>query len=192
MALSTCVINKNGSGLQIVGYSNNGAASTSDLTITNPNGVKVFANGNTVTIDPENIAPFIFEQTTNGKNKVVTINGTDTSAYTAAQIVTALNNLMVGGFSTGLPVTSSSIVIMSLTTNATPATYTAFSSQACVAIDVTNATGGDVTYKRGGTGNAMTIIDGQSRTISGITNANQISFAAAAGAVVLCAEAITV
>lgn len=67
-----------------------------------------------------------------------------------------------------------SATIMSLTTAATGTNYTAFSSQTCNALDIVNTSSVAIEYRRGGTGNAMTILSGSSRLVVGITNANQI------------------
>ena len=67
-----------------------------------------------------------------------------------------------------------SATIMSLTTAATGTNYTAFSSQTCQALDIVNTSSVAIEYRRGGTGNAMTILSGSSRLVVGITNANQI------------------
>lgn len=67
-----------------------------------------------------------------------------------------------------------SATIMSLTTAATGTNYTAFSSQTCQALDIVNTSSVAIEYRRGATGNAMTILSGSSRLVVGITNANQI------------------
>jgi hypothetical protein len=67
-----------------------------------------------------------------------------------------------------------SATILTLTTNATGTTWTAFGSQACNALDLTNSTSVAIEYRRGGAGNAMQVLSGASRLIVGITNANQI------------------
>lgn len=67
-----------------------------------------------------------------------------------------------------------SATIMSLTTAATGTNYTAFSSQTCNALDIVNTSSVAIEYRRGGTGNAMTILSGSSRLVVGITNANEI------------------
>lgn len=64
--------------------------------------------------------------------------------------------------------------ILSLTTNTTGTTYTAFSSQSCTALDIVNNTGVTIEYRRNGTGTAMQIPDKSARLVLGITNANQI------------------
>jgi hypothetical protein len=74
----------------------------------------------------------------------------------------------------GLPVVSSA-VILALTTNATGATFTAFGSLACTALDIVNQTGVTIEYRRGGTGTAFPIPSGSSRLVIGIANANEIS-----------------
>jgi hypothetical protein len=67
-----------------------------------------------------------------------------------------------------------SATILTLTTNATGTTWTAFGSQSCNALDLTNSTSVAIEYRRGGAGNAMQVLSGASRLIVGITNANQI------------------
>lgn len=67
-----------------------------------------------------------------------------------------------------------SATILSLTTAATGTNYTAFSSQTCQALDIVNTSSVAIEYRRGATGNAMTILSGSSRLVVGITNANQI------------------
>lgn len=52
--------------------------------------------------------------------------------------------------------------------------WTAFSSQACSVLDISNVTGTDIEYRRNATGSAMRIPDGGSRMVVGITNASQI------------------
>lgn len=68
----------------------------------------------------------------------------------------------------------SSGVIMSAQTQATGTNWTAFSSQACVALDIVNNTAVTIEYRRGATGTAMQIPAGGARMVIGITNANQI------------------
>jgi hypothetical protein len=67
-----------------------------------------------------------------------------------------------------------SATILTLTTAATGANYTAFSSQACNSLDIVNTSSVAIEYRRGGAGNAMTILSGSSRLVVGITDANQI------------------
>ena len=176
MANQTCTINKNGSSLQIIGYSSNGAVSDSNLTITNPNGVKVFKSGNVVTIDAEGYSPWTFTQTSVGKNQIALLNGVDTSGYDAEQIVAALNLAFSSGFENGLPVVFRKGVAMNLTTSATGSTFVAFADQPCNSLDVINTTGTALEYQRDGAGLTVYIADSSSRMIGGITNANQIAF----------------
>lgn len=70
--------------------------------------------------------------------------------------------------------TVTSGTILSLTTNATGTTYTAFASQVCTALDIVNNTGVTIEYRRGAAGIAMQIPNGAARMVIGITNANQI------------------
>ena len=67
-----------------------------------------------------------------------------------------------------------SSTILSLTTAATGTNYTAFSWQTCQSLDIVNTSSVAIEYRRGATGNAMTILSGSSRLVVGITNANQI------------------
>jgi hypothetical protein len=81
--------------------------------------------------------------------------------------------------SSGNPIPASvpnanSVTIMSVTTAATGTNYTAFSSQTCNSLDIVNTSSVAIEYRRGATGNAMTILSGSSRLVVGITNANQI------------------
>jgi hypothetical protein len=69
---------------------------------------------------------------------------------------------------------ASSVTILSLTTAATGTNYTAFSSQTCQALDIVNTSSVAIEYRRGATGNSMTILSGSSRLVVGISNANQI------------------
>ena len=70
--------------------------------------------------------------------------------------------------------TSGSGTILALTTANPGTTYTAFASQACVALDIVNNTGTTIEYRRNATGTAMQIPSGAARMVIGITNANQI------------------
>lgn len=67
-----------------------------------------------------------------------------------------------------------SVTITSVTTAATGANYTAFSSQICNALDIVNTSSVAIEYRRGATGSSMTILSGSSRLVVGISNANQI------------------
>jgi hypothetical protein len=69
---------------------------------------------------------------------------------------------------------AASAAIMSVTTAATGANWTAFSSQACNALDIVNTASVAIEYRRGGTGNAMTILSGSARLVIGIANANEV------------------
>ena len=84
-----------------------------------------------------------------------------------------------GDVATGNPMPVSmplavSATIMTLTTAATGTNWTAFSSQACDALDLTNSSSVAIEYRRGGSGNAMQVLSGASRLIVGISNANAI------------------
>ncbi len=73
------------------------------------------------------------------------------------------------------PVTSGAwIVVTGGGAAATGANYTAFSSQTCQSLDIVNTSSVAIEYRRGATGNAMTILSGSSRLVVGITNANEI------------------
>jgi len=67
-----------------------------------------------------------------------------------------------------------SATILSLTTAATGTNWTAFASTTCNSLDIVNTSSVSIEYRRGGAGNAMTILSGSSRLVVGITNANQI------------------
>lgn len=70
--------------------------------------------------------------------------------------------------------TAISAVIMPLQTAATGTNWVAFTSQACVALDIANNSGVTIEYRRGAAGTAMQIPAYSSRMVVGITNANQI------------------
>lgn len=197
MALNTVTITKNGSGFEMVGYSNNGATSLADLTVTNPTGVKLFANGDIITIDPVDIAPWIFDQSANpkAKNHIISINGVDVSAYTTAQVLAALNAAFATGFSNGVPIMAQNGVILNLTTNNSDGTaFVAFADSPCNSLDVVNSSGTALEYRRNGAGLTMYMPDNSARNIPAITNANQISVRridVSATPVTITAEAIT-
>lgn len=177
MALNTVTITKNGGQIDIVGYSNNGQTSTAKFTITNPTGVKVQASGDRITIDPVDIAAFVFDQAglSTSKNEIIEINGVDVTSLTTSQVADALNAAFATGFSNGVPVMAQGATILELETNSTGTTYVAFADTPCNALDVVNASGTALEYLRNGTGNAMQLPDQSARLIVGITNANQIS-----------------
>jgi hypothetical protein len=68
-----------------------------------------------------------------------------------------------------------SATILSLTTAATGANYTTFATTTCQSLDIVNTSSVAIEYRRGGAGNAMTILSGSSRLVVGITDANQIA-----------------
>jgi|GEM_PF-3252944 hypothetical protein len=72
-----------------------------------------------------------------------------------------------------LPVATSA-TIMSVTTAAVGANWTAFAAQACTSLDLVNNSGTTIEYRRGAAGVGMPIPTGSARMIIGITNANQI------------------
>jgi hypothetical protein len=64
---------------------------------------------------------------------------------------------------------------LSLTTNATGTNWTAFGSQACKQLTLSNQTGTTLEVRQGGAGVGFQIPDGAFYTFFGITNANQLS-----------------
>ena len=72
------------------------------------------------------------------------------------------------------PPHATTVTIVAATTNATGSSWTAFSSQACDALDLLNNTGVTIEYRRGAAGTAMQVPTGTSRLIIGITNASAI------------------
>lgn len=72
--------------------------------------------------------------------------------------------------------TYTAVTNLVLTTSASAGVYQAFPAQTCEAVDVTNDTGVAIEYVRNGAGNPYPIPNGSARLITGITNANQISF----------------
>ena len=68
------------------------------------------------------------------------------------------------------------VTITNLTTAAVGTTWTAFGSLACELLTVINDTGTDLEFRRNSAGLTMVILTGQTYQISGITNANQLSF----------------
>ena len=177
MALNTVTITKNGGQIDIVGYSNNGQTSTAKFTITNPTGVKVQASGDRITIDPVDIAAFVFDQAglSTSKNEIIEINGVDVTSLTTSQVVDALNAAFATGFSNGVPVMAQKVVILNLTTNNPGSTYVAFEDSPCNSLDIVNASGTALEYKRNGDGFSMQMPDQSARNVVGITNANQVS-----------------
>lgn len=73
----------------------------------------------------------------------------------------------------GIPVTTSN-ANLSITTDVTGVAWTLFASQACTSLEIDNQTGAIIEYQRNGAGTGMQITPGSTRTIVGITNANQI------------------
>lgn len=70
----------------------------------------------------------------------------------------------------------STVTIFYTTTSTTGTNFVTPSSLACELLTVINDTGTDIEYRRGGAGSSMVILAGQTYQISGITNANQLSF----------------
>lgn len=78
-------------------------------------------------------------------------------------------------YSPGAPKVTS-VTIVSLQTNATGATYNAFASQACTALDVVNTAtaAADLEFRRGGSGSTIVVPSGSARMFVGITNASDL------------------
>lgn len=70
----------------------------------------------------------------------------------------------------------STVTIFLTTTSTTGTNFVTPSSLECELLTVINDTGTDIEYRRGGAGSSMVILAGQTYQISGITNANQLSF----------------
>lgn len=70
--------------------------------------------------------------------------------------------------------TPTTVTIVSLQTNATGATYNAFSSQACEMLDIVNTQPAavDLEVRRGGSGNTIVVPAGSSRMFVGLSNAS--------------------
>lgn len=66
------------------------------------------------------------------------------------------------------------VTIVSLQTNATGATFTAFASQACEQLDIVNTAVAavDLEVRRGGSGNTIIVPAGSSRMFVGLSNAS--------------------
>ncbi len=177
MALQTCQLRKNGASFQIISYTNNGATSTSNITITNPNGFKCWVTSTTtLNLKVENYDAWTFVQTLGGSNKITQINDIDTSAYTAADCRDLLNALFSSGFDSTLSLMFNAGIGLHLQTSATGANYVAFTDTPNInGIDVINTSGTALEYIRDGAGTSVYLPDNSSRWIGGITNANQIS-----------------
>jgi len=82
-----------------------------------------------------------------------------------------------GSGGTGIPTPSSytDVDITNITTSAVGATWVTFGAAVCVGLDIVNASGTAIEYRRNGVGTSFVIPDGASRFIEGITNANQVS-----------------
>ena len=116
---------------------------------------------------------------TPGSGATVAADEIATVLYQRMKIVHGADGVNDGDVSAANPLPASvpgaqSATILSLTTSATGATFTAFSSQTCNSLDIVNTSSVAIEYRRGATGNAMTILSGSSRLVVGITNANQI------------------
>jgi len=117
---------------------------------------------------------------TPGSGATIAADEISTVLFQRIKLVHGADGVNDGDVSAANPLPSSvpgaaSVTIMSLTTAATGSNYTAFSSQACNALDIVNTSSVAIEYRRGGTGNTMTILSGSSRLVVGIANANEIS-----------------
>lgn len=65
--------------------------------------------------------------------------------------------------------------IVSLQTSATGSSYVTFAAFGCDSLDIVNTTGTAIEYRRGGTGDTVTIPNNSARMIVGISNASEIS-----------------
>jgi hypothetical protein len=63
---------------------------------------------------------------------------------------------------------------VSVSTAAVGTNYATFASQACTQLTIVNDTGTDLEWQQGGAGVALTVKDGNTFSIFGLTNANQI------------------
>lgn len=95
-------------------------------------------------------------------------------------IKTAANSLSIApasdaAFRAGAPVVASATVV-ALQSNATGASYNAFASQACTALDIVNThpQAVDIEVRRGAAGNTVIVPAGSSRLFVGITNASEL------------------
>lgn len=72
--------------------------------------------------------------------------------------------------------TPTTVTIVSLQTNATGATFTAFASQACEQLDLVNThpTAVDLEVRRGASGSTIIVPAGSSRMFVGLANANDL------------------
>jgi hypothetical protein len=70
--------------------------------------------------------------------------------------------------------TAATATSLPLTTSSTGTQYVAFTSSACIALDIINNTGTVIEYRRNATGTAVQIATGSARLVTGITNANQV------------------
>lgn len=70
---------------------------------------------------------------------------------------------------------ASSVVILSITTNVNGSLFNKFPSTPCRTLDVVNNDISAIEYRRNESGSTMPIPAGSSRSIMGITDANQIS-----------------
>lgn len=95
------------------------------------------------------------------------ISGNPTSNTVLARLKDITDRLSAPKYTT--------VSITQVATNATGSTFNAFPSVSCEFMDIVNDTGTDLEYRRGGAGNTMVILAGQTRTIQGLSNANAIS-----------------
>jgi hypothetical protein len=142
--------------------------------------MKLFLNGDVITLQIEAYPPFTFTQILDGANAIGEINGVDFDVeeespdWVLGQLQTAFVAIAPKGGA--VAIVASEATVISVQTSGTGASYVAFGGATCNAVDVTNNTGVDIEYVRNGGGLAMPIINTQSRLIVGITNAADIAF----------------
>lgn len=95
--------------------------------------------------------------------------------YETAILVNKDTGLPYNAGNSGAPVVASATVV-SLQTNAAGATFNAFASQGCTALDLVNTAPGavDLEVRRGGAGSTIIVPAGSSRLFVGITNASDL------------------
>jgi hypothetical protein len=87
---------------------------------------------------------------------------------------TALTDAQLRAADVGVKPGMTSAGHLSATTAATGANWTAFASQACKQLTVSNRTGTDLEFRQGGAGVAFPVFAGSYYTFFGLTNANQL------------------
>jgi hypothetical protein len=176
----TVIITTSSNTINIYGYSSRGAVSNSNVTIYNPVDMKLFLNGDVITLQIEAYPPFTFTQILDGANAIGEINGVDfdvedeTPDWVLNELKLAFLAIAPKGGAVAIVATSAEI--LTVQTSGTGASYVAFGGATCNAVDVTNNTGVDIEYRRNGSGLAMPIINTQSRLIVGIVDASEIAF----------------